>query len=48
VLQGAGYSNFGIGTLEHDAEKACPALDAGWIPVLGKTGMTIQRKVIPR
>jgi hypothetical protein len=23
--------------LEHDAEKACPALDAGWVPVFGKT-----------
>jgi hypothetical protein len=22
---------------EHDAEKACPALDAGWVPVFGKT-----------
>ena len=22
--------------LEHDAEKACPALDAGWAPVFGK------------
>jgi hypothetical protein len=22
--------------LEHDPEKACPALDAGWIPVFGK------------
>jgi len=21
------------GTLEHDPEKACPALDAGWVPV---------------
>jgi acetate kinase len=21
---------------EHDPEKACPALDAGWIPVFGK------------
>jgi hypothetical protein len=24
------------GWLEHDAEKACPALDAGWVPVFGK------------
>jgi hypothetical protein len=23
-------------TLEHDPEKACPALDAGWEPILGK------------
>jgi hypothetical protein len=22
--------------LEHDPEKACPALDAGWKPVFGK------------
>jgi hypothetical protein len=22
--------------VEHDPEKACPALDAGWIPVFGK------------
>src|ERR1700724_315778 len=22
--------------LEHDPEKACPALDAGWVPVFGK------------
>jgi hypothetical protein len=21
----------------HDLEKACPALDAGWLPVFGKT-----------
>jgi hypothetical protein len=21
--------------LEHDPEKACPALDAGWVPVFG-------------
>jgi hypothetical protein len=23
-------------SLEHDPEKACPALDAGWVPVFGK------------
>ena len=23
----------GLGALEHDPEKACPALDAGWVPV---------------
>jgi hypothetical protein len=40
--------------LEHDPEKACPALDAGWIPVFGKdhaqtirqSAITIRRKVI--
>jgi len=43
-------------SLEHDPEKACPALDAGWVPVFRKRimlkqkdrgGMTIRRKVIP-
>jgi hypothetical protein len=24
------------GSPEHDPEKACPALDAGWVPVFGK------------
>jgi hypothetical protein len=41
--------------LEHDPEKACLALDAGWTPVFRKRScsdkkierMTIRRKVIP-
>jgi hypothetical protein len=44
----------GMLAFEHDPEKACPALDAGWSPVSGKdhapakswSGMTIRRKVI--
>jgi hypothetical protein len=30
--------------LEHDAEKACPGLDPGWIPVLGKDRAQTQAK----
>src|SRR5205807_85414 len=26
----------GLSHSEHDPEKACPALDAGWVPVFGK------------
>jgi hypothetical protein len=25
-----------LSCLEHDPEKACPALDAGWLPVFGQ------------
>jgi hypothetical protein len=30
--------------LEHDPEKACPGLDPGWIPVLGKDHAQTQAK----
>src|ERR1700739_2116654 len=29
--------------LEHDPEKACPALDAGWVPVFGKRSCSKKR-----
>jgi hypothetical protein len=31
--------------MEHDPEKACPALDAGWIPVFGKRSCSKNRFV---
>jgi hypothetical protein len=43
----------GWGALEHDPEKACPALDAGWVPVFGKDhaldseALTIEREGRP-
>jgi hypothetical protein len=44
----------GVVSLEHDPEKACPALHAGWIPVFGKrlvpakAGIMLQEEVSAR
>jgi hypothetical protein len=32
-LAASPFSSDRLPKLEHDAEKACPALDAGWVPV---------------
>jgi hypothetical protein len=48
------FESLGTARLEHNAEKACLALDAGWVPVFGKhhaptitqSGMAIRRKAV--